>query len=857
MAYPTNYLRENFNCIHTTHNNFNYNNLPNTINCSKDTNSHNRHYLNFSNKSNNKNIMINTTNKKPSNCILLSNKNSLYQIQYTTTQRQPKVSSSINLISKLLKEKNNNLLKYKKKIISNKVNPNMNKKNKKQDENININDYTKNTLLESIKESNCDSTTINNNETNSEDFNCKDLLNDFNKISNNKKYEIKKISQKHMKHYSDINGSINILKSAKNYNKKDSVNNNNKKEINKIKFSKIYNSCIKKKNTQRIKYPKNSKGINVVASNKINNKSTISNFSSFISNNINQRRNNNNLNMNLYIDKNDLLNDIQFFELGFINNINNILYNNDKSEKLLESKIEKNIVDQLINKNLIIKSKRLKRCHKEKSFVNNFNSDYSFESDGLKKSYGGPKISNYPINDNIFKDISFRSLTNSSESFSIKKETNENIDNNNELHGHKKKKWNMKNNDIILNSDNLLVDNFYLKNNYIQTDYNNYKKDIKRNISENILKKEKINKKKYIENNIYSILNNKKNKENNNATNNNISKDTSKRNKTKNKSNESGYKINKNKILNQKRFCFTNNEKTIKRNKLKISINDNTLSKILEKEKIKSEKVIQNNQFKNKIFKINKNVESRRRNINLILSSNSMNYSKYSMDKNTKSNKSSSILKAKLKSKSTPKEHKKKNISLNGNNKNFNKIINKNSQIIYESSLITLPSVKKSSHIKQKKMVNKSCQKISNKLFIPEILININKNSNNNHKIKNKNGINKNKKLDNLFGDYFEKLSISSCKMKNNSNISKNNNSIINLKNSLYQAISKTKSNSISTNKTKRLFKKYYNNVNSASSHINRNNKNNSSCAKNHIKTNIEIINKKITLSNQFKKENN
>lgn len=72
-----------------------------------------------------------------------------------------------------------------------------------------------------------------------------------------------------------------------------------------------------------------------------------------------------------------------------------------------------------------------------------------------------------------------------------------------------------------------------------------------------------------------------------------------------------------------------------------------------------------------------------------------MNYSKYSMDKNTKSNNSSSVLKAKLKSKSTPKEHKKKNISLYGNNKNYNKIINKNSQAIYENSLITLPSVKK------------------------------------------------------------------------------------------------------------------------------------------------------------------
>lgn len=107
------------------------------------------------------------------------------------------------------------MLKYKKKIINNKVNPNTNKKNKKQDENININDYTKNALLESIKESNCDSTTINNNETNSEDFNYNDLLNEFNKISNNKKGDIKKISQKHMKHYSDINGSINLLKVQK------------------------------------------------------------------------------------------------------------------------------------------------------------------------------------------------------------------------------------------------------------------------------------------------------------------------------------------------------------------------------------------------------------------------------------------------------------------------------------------------------------------------------------------------------------------------------------------------------------------------------------------------------------------
>ena len=759
MAYPTNYLKENFNSIHTiTHNNFNYNNLRNTINITKETNNHSRHYLNISNKNNNKNLMINTTKKNHNNCILLSNKNSLYQIQYTTTQRQPQVSSSINLISKLLKEKNNNLLKYKKKIISNKVNPNINKKNKKQEENININDYTKNTLLESIKESNCDSTTINNNETNSEDFNYNDLLNDFNKICNNKKGDTKKISQKHMKHYSDINGSINILKNTKNYNKKESMNNNNKKENNKIKFTKIYNSCVKKKKTQIIKYPKKDIRVNAVC-NKINNKSTLSNISSVISNNINQRRNNNkNLNINLFINKNELLNDIQNFELGFINNINNIFYNNEINEKLLESKMEKNILDQLINNNMNIKNKKLKRYNKEKSFVNNFNSDYSFESDGLKKSYGGPKISNYPINDNIFKDISFRSLTNSSDSFSLKKETNENNDIvYNENHGHKKHKWNMKNNDIILNSDNLLVDKFYLKNNYIQTDYNNYKRDIKRNISENILKKnEKINKKKYIENNIYSILNNKKNKENINTTNNNISKDTSKRNKTKNKSNESGYKINKNKIFNQKRFCFTNNEKTIKRNKLKISINDNTLCKILEKQKIKREKVAYNNQFKNKIIKINKNVESRRRNINLILSSNSMNYSKYSIDKNTKSNNSSSVLKAKLKSKSTPKEHTKKNISLYGNNKNYNKIINKNNQVIFESSLITLPSVKKSSSTKKKKMVNKSCQKISNKLFIPEILININKNNDFNHKVKNQNGINKHKKLENLFENCWE-----------------------------------------------------------------------------------------------------
>ena len=381
MAYPTNYLKENFNSIHTiTHNNFNNNNLRSTINCLKDANNHNKYYLHISNKSNNKNLMI---NKKYNNCTLLSNKNSSYQIQYTTTQRQPQVSSSINLISKLLKEKNNNLLKNKKKIITNKVNPNMNKKNKKQDENININDYTKNTLLESIKESNCDSTTINNNETNSEDFNCNDLVNDLNKNSNNKKGDIKKISQKHMKHYSDINGSINILKSDKNYNKKESMNNNNKKEINKIKFSKICNSCIKKKNTQRIKYPKNNKIINV-GCNKFNNKSTLSTISSIIPNNNNQRGNNNkNLNKNLYIDKNDLINDVQNFELDFINNINNIFYNNEQSDKLLESKIEKNILDQLINQNMNIKSKRLKRY--EKSFVNNFNSDYSFESDGLKK----------------------------------------------------------------------------------------------------------------------------------------------------------------------------------------------------------------------------------------------------------------------------------------------------------------------------------------------------------------------------------------------------------------------------------------------------------------------------------------
>ena len=135
--------------------------------------------------------------------------------------------------------------------------------------------------------------------------------------------------------------------------------------------------------------------------------------------------------------------------------------------------------------------------------------------------------------------------------------------------------------------------------------------------------------------------------------------------------------------------------------------------------------------------------------------------------------------------------------------------------------------------------MNKSCQKISNKLFIPEILININKNNDYNHKIKNKKGINKHKKLYNLFGDYFEKISINSCKKKNNSNISKNN-SIINLKNSLYQTISKTKSNSISMNKTKRLFKKYYNNASSASSHINRKNKNNSTCVKKILKQTLK-----------------
>ena len=805
MAYLSNNIKDTFNLINkNNYSNNRYYNIKNIINYSKETNNNSKNYLN---NNINLNHLTSSINKKNQNSILLSSHNSLNQNKITT--RQFHISSTLNLNSKIFHNKKNSPSKNKKKQIKNKLN--INYKIKNQDLNMNLYDNNKNVLLESIKESNCDSTTIYNNETISDDINYNELLNEYNKIENNKNNDKKEIGKKHIKHFSDVSNSLNLLK-------------NDKIPKKENEFLKINNSCIKKNNKKYINHNK---------SNKINN-----NIKSIENN---KEKNKKNINSKLLLDRNNILKDIQIYELEFVNSINNIYNNYEQNEILSEKKMEKKIFEQIINNN-INKFKNKKSYNKEKSFINNFNIDYSFESDGYKKVYGLSKINNLPINDNIFKDISFRSLTNSSESFSFKGTKNEIIKNENINKKRKKvnnRKLNLKNNFIIFNDE---IDMEIKKNinNYIFTDYLNYKEDIKRNISEIIIKeKKKKNKKNFIEKNICSIINNEKNKKLN-TINNNINREISKLNKKKNKIylNESENKINKTKLFNQKKICFENNGKKIKKQKLKININDNFLSKVKKKEKIKNLNSSNNQKIRNPENHIN--FKKKRRNINLILSNNSLNYWKYTMDKSIKNNISILIKPPKIKYKSTPKEQKNSIYSYNNANKN-NKIINNQHHNKFDNSLTALSNIYLSNfHQPKKNLVNKSYQKISNKSFLQEILIN--KNNLNKQNIKHKNKINIFKKIEiQMYDDYIGKSTINSSKKQYNSNINKNNNSIINLKNSLYQTINKTKSNSISINNTKSLYNKYYNNVNYSS---NRNQKNNSTFIKKYNKINIEINDK-------------
>jgi hypothetical protein len=502
-------------------------------------------------------------------------------------------------------------------------------------------------------------------------------------------------------------------------------------------------------------------------------------MSSIKNNKENKKKDKNNI---LYY-RNNILNDIGNYELYIFNNINNIYFNNEQNDNLLESKLNDFIFEQLINKKI---NKNKHTFNKETTFVNNFNSDYSFESnDDYKKLLIGSKINNYPINNNIFKDISFKSLTNSSES---KNETHENMK--------KNKKFNSKiYNGLILNKNNLNAKiyniksynitqntNYFLDNNkYKNEEYSIYKKNIKRNISESILKNDqKINDKKHI-NKIHSIINNKKN-------NYIIKKSIEKKNLCI--SNESWCKKNNNNnIFNKKIFYYTNNGKMAKKSQLKISINDTYLNK----EKKVNKKTLSNSSI-DKI--IDNNNENNRKNLKLILYNSSLKI-KNSKEKSRKRN-SSSIRKTKIKSKSTPKEM--------NNNFPFNNssIINhkKNKKIIFDNNSLSLPKKTINSYSHKNKAQDKSLKKTSKKIFVPKIIININKNNNK------KKGNKKNKKInvnnyfniDNLFlKDYIYKCSI-------NSFINNNNKSIINLKSSLYNTISKTKRNSISMKNNKILY---------------------------------------------------
>jgi hypothetical protein len=226
-----------------------------------------------------------------------------------------------------------------------------------------------------------------------------------------------------------------------------------------------------------------------------------------------------------------------------------------------------------------------------------------------------------------------------------------------------------------------------------------------------------------------------------------------------------------------------------KKSQLKISINDTYLNK----EKKVNKKTLSNSSI-DKI--IDNNNENNRKNLKLILYNSSLKI-KNSKEKSRKRN-SSSIRKTKIKSKSTPKEM--------NNNFPFNNssIINhkKNKKIIFDNNSLSLPKKTINSYSHKNKAQDKSLKKTSKKIFVPKIIININKNNNK------KKGNKKNKKIsvnnyfniDNLFlKDYIYKCSI-------NSFINNNNKSIINLKSSLYNTISKTKRNSISMKNNKILY---------------------------------------------------
>ena len=686
MAYSVDNLKLKFNTIHAiSYTNNNYNLSRNTISKDKYSNT---------NPNQNPNTKKNNSNKNAKNYILLSNPNLMGHIK-NNSSRMTQISLSENKIQKSLSGKTKRF---------------RNKKFQKKK----LYD-AKNTLLESIKESNCDSTTINNNDTNSDEFNYNDLLKELNRskninnISENaKNNNNKKPFKKHMKHYSDFVNSMNVLLSNK-YNK------SNKKN------KKIYNSNNKNKN-------KNKSGNNEKKSlNSENNNKR--NIYSIKKKKLNKKKD---VNVNYLYDRNNLINDINNYELYIYNNIDNICFNNEQNDIQLESKINNLIVEQLINKKI---NKHKRAYNKETTFVNNFNSDYSFESDDdFKKNIIGSKINLYPNNNNIFKDISFKSLTNSSES-------------KNEMNGiiMKNKKYNSKiNNGLFLNNNNLNMKcyniksynitqdiNYNLDNNkykYKNTDYSGYKKNFKRNISESILKKdEKINDKKHI-NKIHSIINNKKN---NNIINN------CKEKKNEYISNESWLKKNnKNNNINKKRFYYTNNGRIIKKSKLKISINDTHLIKI--KEKKVNKKTLSNSSI-DKITDNNNKNDTKRKNIKLIVYHSSIKNTKNSKEKSHKRD-VSSIRKTKIKSKSTPKEM---------NNyfpyKNYNNIsiihYKKNNKNIFDNNSISLPKKTVNSYSHKNKSQNKSFKKASKKLFIPKIFININKNNNI------KKGNKKNKKL--------------------------------------------------------------------------------------------------------------
>lgn len=684
MSNITNNLKGTLNPI-------NVNTIKNILSIQNEITKFRSNYKNMSEPT--RNLHANSLYKKGNNNILLIDSN---PIIYNINSNHLNTPYSKNIIINLLPEKKRYCTNSKKNRAINRRN--LNKVIKKGSTSINYNTNIK--LFESIMESNCDSTTINNNETYSDYYNSE--LNEFKKISKNKKSEIKKIIKSHTKHYSDIVNSGILSKS----NKKNIIKDKNK--YKRKKSNKIIN--IKKV----IKTNKNIK----IIKNKYN------------------KRINSNINAKLSIDRNNILIDIKNHELSIVDSLNRIYYNNEHNENLLNLKINDIILGKLKN----INTNRNKiNCFDKISFIENFNSDYSFENDYFKENYSGAKISKY----NNIENLSFNILTTNQESFN---EQNQKASKKKEIIEKKINNFKKTNKNLIFNIESIIDNNIINHNDiqYFKQYYNNWENEIKRNTSENgIYRNQTTNFKKFNKNNIVynNLNNNKKNliKNSINNTNSNKSKNNKKKNKLQ--SNENHYKINNN-LDNLKRIYYISNQKAIKKPNRKISINDKTSLSKMNKEDTNEKNICYLSI--NNIVEKNNNLKNGR-NIKFFLTSNSINHLKYSIENKIEPNIYHSLKQSKLKTCSTPKDQKINNFSIKNNSNNNNTKI-KNNKFSYISSLNFEPNNINSKPF-LKKLQNKSDQKVQKKFFTSEILNNIKKNIKNIKKFINKNNNNRRIKI--------------------------------------------------------------------------------------------------------------